>query len=1176
MCVVCTGLSNQFQKSQFVEGAGFSGDSGLSLAAGGDMPLAFLNLIDRGGTAANGLPSLLPGDAGAQITRTGLSWSSALGQPATVTYAFRANAPGTMPSDTSGFSQFSEAQIYVTEVMLAAWSDVAGITFLRVGSGTTGPGAYSNNATMLFGNYSSGADGAAAFAYLPGSTAAGAAPGDVWINSSLAYNSSPQYMAYGYQVLLHEIGHAIGLSHPAAYNAGAGVSITYSQHALYYEDSRQYTVMSYFGEGNTGASFGARYSSAPLMDDIAAAQRLYGANMSTRTGDTVYGFNTTADRQWFGAGTAANPQAVIFCVWDAGGVDTLDFSGYTQAGTIDLRQGNFSSVGGLIGNVSIAMGVTMENAVGGSGGDTIVGNAVDNRLTGRGGADVIDGGMGTDTAVFSGNSTSYSITNSVEVIDGVSYRVLIVTGPDGTDTLRNVEFLSFANGTIAVPASLYGVVVEGDATDNSYTGTAYADWIYGADGADTLNGGAGNDRINGGRGNDILDGGDGIDTVDFSGQSAGVVASLASGTATSAQGNDTLANFENMRGTTSSDTLTGNNAANVIEGNGGIDTLNGNGGDDRLVAGSGLVVGAEDVIKTSGTANTSRVTAVNIDDNFDRMNDPGVVNATSTPHAVIRGTGSGGGQEYYAFTVTAGAACTFDIGTASFDTTLRIFDSAGNQLAVNDDEADGITNSLLTYTFTTGGTYYVAVGVWQSGSGASLISGPVPANGTYQLNVSIPGHAYVEAAGYGSTLNGGDGNDTLVSGLSNDILNGGAGTDTAVFTGNRANYVITDNGGGNFTITGPSGTDTLTGVEFAQFADQTVTLAAPPTGPTNGPDVLQGTTGDDLIDGLAGDDTIDGLAGNDVLIGGAGADALTGGDGVDTADYSGSSAGVTVRLWNGTGAGGDAQGDTLTSIERVVGSAFNDSLIGADGRSDTLEGGNGNDYLAGLTGDDVLIGGAGNDTLVGGSGADLFVFAGASGSDRITDFGVATGDLIRLDANLFTDFNDVLTHTTDTANGAVISKSGVVITLTGVTKAQLNAGHFEFAAPAPLEPQAKDAEPPVLPGLVEIKDAGPLVLPGLVDDDLLVLPALADSKDAGPLVLPGLAGDGLDPLVAAYGPGAEAAPGEQGPIICLETDGVDATLAGGSMGPSPASLTDLAGHDQIQVWANAGRGDWLM
>jgi serralysin len=139
---------------------------------------------------------------------------------------------------------------------------------------------------------------------------------------------------------IHEVGHSIGLSHPGNYRDGI-----YENSAEYIEDSAQYTVMSYFGSHLTGGTFGMA-SSPPLIDDIGAIQRLYGANMTTRTGDTVYGFNSTADRDWFAASKDGVARPVIFCVWDAGGNDTLDFSGYSDTQLIDLNAERFSNVGG--------------------------------------------------------------------------------------------------------------------------------------------------------------------------------------------------------------------------------------------------------------------------------------------------------------------------------------------------------------------------------------------------------------------------------------------------------------------------------------------------------------------------------------------------------------------------------------------------------------------------------------------------------------------------------------------------------------------------------------------------------------------------------------------------------------------------------------------------------------
>ena len=265
-------------------------------------------------------------DMGAGVIDSHASWSAARGTGPTVTYAVRQSGPtytaGT--HDLTTFAQVSEAaEQNAIKAVLQYYSELTGLTFQQVN-----PGGTSDNASILFGNYTSTTDGSGAFAYYPGSTAPTSASGDVWLNTTYVSSTLLPAGSYSFFTLMHEVGHALGLSHPGLYNAAAGVSITYANNAQFLQDSRQYSVMSYFNESNTGASSGG-YADTPMLFDVAALQLIYGANTQTRNGDTVYGFNSTLAGTVYDFTTNTTPAITI---WDGGGNDTPGRSGEVGEG----------------------------------------------------------------------------------------------------------------------------------------------------------------------------------------------------------------------------------------------------------------------------------------------------------------------------------------------------------------------------------------------------------------------------------------------------------------------------------------------------------------------------------------------------------------------------------------------------------------------------------------------------------------------------------------------------------------------------------------------------------------------------------------------------------------------------------------------------------------------------
>jgi serralysin len=330
---------------------------------------------------------------------------------------------------------------------LEAWESVADLRFREVAAGAQiafddeDVGAYSASTTLGAGIVSSEVNVSRDWLSAYGSTIDG----------------------YSFQTYLHEIGHALGLGHQGPYDGSA----SYDSDSIFIDDSWQFSVMSYVSQvENTSTRASFAFAATAMMADIIAIQELYGRPdaFSATAGNTVYRAGASIGG-YLGAlldatiGGEPSPgvyrgDPVAMTLYDRSGIDTVDLSPSITDDRLDLRPARFSDVGGLFGNLGIARGTRIENATGGAGNDTIIGNFCANALRGGGGRDVLLGGGNADR--------------------------------------------------------LYG-----NASGDILRGDVGADTLYGGYGRDTLRGGPGSDRSHGGPGADTFElrAGDGREVV---------------------------------------------------------------------------------------------------------------------------------------------------------------------------------------------------------------------------------------------------------------------------------------------------------------------------------------------------------------------------------------------------------------------------------------------------------------------------------------------------------------------------------------------------------------------------------------------------------------------------------------------------------------------------------------
>jgi len=568
---------------------------------------------------------------------------------------------------------------------------------------------------------------------------------------------------------------------------------------------------------------------------------------------------------------------------------------------------------------------------------------------------VVDGTAGNDLIDL--NYLGDPDGDRIDRLDATGY-----SGTTGQD-----DFVLAGAGHDTVQAGLGQDIVYGDAGNDQIFTAQGNDWADGGTENDSIDGGSGNDSLYGGAGDDTLIGG--ADSAAITYTPAYTEVTTATQTVTGSAGrpdflvrsvsNETLTFGSNGTVTGfrlgNSDSFETHTHSSSTEVSGGQLRFNGVSGSETLtilVDGVALDLNAA-IANGTVSFNGGGVYQINGAGQITRIGNGGTTTTVGTltiniPYSSLSLTSTG-------TTTSAGMWYEYFVNTQPNDVAAEL---GGNDVLSGGDGNDQIFGGNGHDTLYGDGGNDILNGE----SGNDVIYGGIGNDVAY----GGLGDDILYGDDGQDTLWGGDGADTLSAGTGDDVLYGEAGAD--VLAGGDGNDLLYG-GNENDTLYGDAGNDVLYGGD--------------------GNDLLFGGVGDDLLYGGLGDDSFAADGGNDTILGDLGADSISAGQGQDWFDYSGSNAGVTLDLASGFAAGGYATGDVLQGVDALIGSAYDDVLLGfdafsanpADPFTNVFFGNAGNDYIDGRGGDDSLYGGADNDTILGGGGADLI--DGGTGNDSI-------------------------------------------------------------------------------------------------------------------------------------------------------------------------------------------------